>query len=176
MPEMTDDDLSFELRRVLAEEAGSIQVRDVEQRVTRARVRSAGRRRARGRALAGIAAALIVAIVAGGAFAAWRMAPVAGGPGGSGSAWPTATNSVGESAPPSGTSAVPTPTPAATPTPTATAAPSGAAGRFVATGSMVVADGFVATRLVDGRVLVLGTSATSAQVYDPATGTFSRTG
>jgi hypothetical protein len=41
---------------------------------------------------------------------------------------------------------------------------------------MVVADGFFATRLIDGRVLVLGESATSAEVYDPASGTFSRTG
>lgn len=178
MPEMTDDDLSIELRRVLAEEAGSIQVRDAEQRVARARVRAAGGRRARARALAGIAAALIVAIVAGGAFAAWRMTPVAGGPGASGSASPTATDSVGESAPPNGTSDVPTPTPAATPTPTPTAAtaPSGAAGGFVATGSMVVADGFVATRLLDGRVLVIGTTAASAELYDPATGTFTSTG
>ena len=41
---------------------------------------------------------------------------------------------------------------------------------------MVAADGFLATRLLDGRVLVIGTTAASAELYDPDTGTFSKTG
>lgn len=175
MPEMTDEQLSIELRRVLAAEAGSIQVGDAHHRVARVRVRSARGRRVKARSIVGVAAALVIALAAGGAFAAWRMAPLAGGPGAAGSASPAATESVVEP-PPSGSGAVPTATPSATAAPSATTALNGTTGNFVATGSMVVADGFLATRLIDGRVLVLGESATSAEVYDPATGTFSRTG
>jgi hypothetical protein len=176
MPEMTDEQLSIELRRVLAAEAGSIQVGDAHHAVSRVRVRSARGRRVKARAVVGVAAALVIALAAGGAFAAWRMAPLAGGPGAAGSASPAATESAVESQLPSGSQAVPTAAPSATPSPSATTALNGTSGKFVATGSMVVADGFFATRLIDGRVLVLGESATSAEVYGPATGTFSRTG
>jgi hypothetical protein len=176
MPEMTDEQLSIELQRVLAAEAGSIQVGDAHHAVSRVRVRSARGRRVKARAIVGVAAALVVALAAGGAFAAWRMASLAGGPGAAGSASPAATESVVESPLPSGSQAAPTAAPSATATPSATTALNGTTGKFVATGSMVVADGFFATRLIDGRVLVLGESATSAEIYDPATGTFSRTG
>ncbi len=67
--------------------------------------------------------------------------------------------------------------PAATPSPTPI--PALAAG-FSWTGSPVVMnDGFLgetATLLADGRVLLAGGCGTSAQLYDPATGSFSPTG
>jgi Tol biopolymer transport system component len=65
------------------------------------------------------------------------------------------------------------------PTPPATPPPAMASG-FTRTGSMTIAvEGFggdQATRLADGRVLVLHSCETTAELYDPTTGTFSATG
>jgi WD40 repeat protein len=61
-------------------------------------------------------------------------------------------------------------------TPPATPLPSLSLG-FSWTGSLTVASGGVqATRLVDGRVLVVHACTSTAELYDPATGTFSPTG
>ena len=67
----------------------------------------------------------------------------------------------------------PAPTPSPTPTPDLAAG-------FSWTGSTISTEdgplGETATLLVDGRVLVSGGCSTSAEVYDPAAGTFSPTG
>jgi hypothetical protein len=79
------------------------------------------------------------------------------------------------------------PTPSSSPALASTPAPA-RTGRFVATGSMSTSrgTGFTATLLADGRVLVVGGTATkmslvspgltSAETYDPATGKFTPTG
>ena len=71
MPEETDDQLAARLREALAAQAASVEVTGAAERVARARVR-AGRRRVPSWAPVGVAAALIVALVAGVGFAAWR--------------------------------------------------------------------------------------------------------
>jgi hypothetical protein len=156
---MTDGQLEEELRKALAAEALSVEVNDAAERVARARVRSARGRRTRPWALAGIAAALVLAVVASAGFAAWRTRSEGGVPGASASE----TASAMASAEPSGTPVV---TPALSPI----------ADRFIPTGAMIDADGSLATMLHDGRVLIIGSSATSPQLYDPKTGTFTRTG
>ncbi|MGD0862063.1 MAG: kelch repeat-containing protein [Candidatus Limnocylindrales bacterium] len=162
MPEMTDEQLGEELRKALAAEAMSIEVTDAAGRVARVRARQARDRSRRPWALAGIAAALIVALVAGIGYVAWRSRPETG-PGATALATPSAT----VTAEPSSTQAV---TPAS-------------AGTFVPTGSMNVGrSGATATLLADGRVLIAGgwgsdsTPLASAELYDPATGTFSLIG
>ena len=49
-------------------------------------------------------------------------------------------------------------------------------GTFSRTGSMISADSHTATRLADGRVLIIDGYGKSAQLYDPASGRFVRTG
>jgi len=124
MPEMSDDQLAEELRKALAAEALSVEVNDATERVARSRVRSVRGRRTRPWAFAGIAATLIVAVVAGAGFAVWRTRTEGGVPG----APASETASAMASAEPSGTPAV-------------TPAPSPMAGRFVPTGAMIDADG-----------------------------------
>jgi hypothetical protein len=172
MPDMTDDELEIELRRALSAEAESIPVHNPDVRVARARVRADRRRTSRPTAVAGVAAASIVALIAAASYVAWR-SPVAGGPGAS------ASESASPAASATGSAAATEsviPSSAPTATATATAKPVSGSGRFVATGSLTVADGFLATRLLDGRVLVLGTTAASAELYDPGAGTFTKTG
>ena len=83
--------------------------------------------------------------------------------------------------------AVATASPDATsPSPSESASPSaspiplaGPGGTWIQTGSMVTPLGGPAVRLLDGRVLVVGGEGddlTSAELYDPATGTWSATG
>lgn len=71
------------------------------------------------------------------------------------------------------------PTAPPTPTPAPTATPSLSPG-FAWTGSMLADEagtlGEIATLLADGRVLFAGGCTTTAQLYDPATGTFTLTG
>jgi hypothetical protein len=55
-------------------------------------------------------------------------------------------------------------------------ASSGGPGTFSSTGKMISSDNGTATLLLDGRVLIVGNSATSPELYDPASGTFSPTG
>jgi hypothetical protein len=118
-------------------------------------------------ALIGIAVALIVALVTGVGFEVWRTGQNLGRPGG----------------------AVGTPSPTTQPSPTLRAATkSTPANKFSPTGSMS-GRYETATLLLDGRVLVTGDNirttiggftvpiyTPSAQLYDPATGTFSQTG
>ena len=81
--------------------------------------------------------------------------------------------------------------PTAEPSPTATTGPaasqtaastataessSGATRNFTPTGTMTSTDNGAATPLLDGRVLIIGPSPTSPQLYDPARGKFSATG
>jgi len=144
----------------------------------------------------GIAVALTVALVVGVSFAAWRTGPNGGLPGGEpGSSSAKTPAAASTAAPAIGPTAGPTdipttqPTPATRPTPTLRAAtkltPSG---KFSPTGSM---NGRyeTATLLLDGRVLVTGDNTRTtienyvvpiytrlAELYDPATGTYSPTG
>jgi large repetitive protein len=159
MHEMTDDQLEEKLRRALDAEVSSIEVDDAADRVARARVRAARGSGARSRVVAGVAAALIVAVVAGAGFAAWRDRTEGAVPGASASE----TQSALASAEPSRTPAVTTPS-------------SQLAGRFIPTGAMIDADDGLAILLLDGRVLITGSAATSPELYDPRTGMFTRTG
>ena len=70
-------------------------------------------------------------------------------------------------------SPTPSPTPASTPTPALVPGFS-STGPLPTTGG--IATGDTATTLADGRVLVTTSCGTAAQLYDPATGTFSPTG
>ena len=61
--------------------------------------------------------------------------------------------------------------------PSVTASPGPtASANFKPTGTPVTPDIMSATRLADGRVLLIGTDPKSPQIYDPKTGKFSRTG
>jgi len=113
MPEETDDQLAARLREALAAQAASVEVTDAAERVARARVR-AGRRRVPSWAPAGVAAALIVALLAGVGFAAWRNQTEVGlaSPSPSSSASATGSTSATASVHPSG---APTPTPEVSP-------------------------------------------------------------
>jgi WD40 repeat protein len=51
-----------------------------------------------------------------------------------------------------------------------------ASGSFSPTGTMTTSDNGPGILLLDGRVLIVGNGATSPELYDPKTGTFSRTG
>jgi hypothetical protein len=62
------------------------------------------------------------------------------------------------------------------PTARATVAAAVVAGSFTQTGSLITADSGTATLLLDGRVLVVGSTATSPELYDPKTGKFTKTG
>ncbi len=138
----------------------------------------------------GIAAALIVAIVAGAGFAAWRAGwsgVLPGTAGGAASTTPPATTAGAGASQRPGTG--PTESPATRPSPTLRPATSSTpSGRFSPTGSM---NGRydTATLLLDGRVLMTGDYtrttigdytvsifSTSADLYDPATGRFGPTG
>jgi hypothetical protein len=158
MPEMTDEQLAGQLRAALAGQAMSVEIADASERVARARVRATRSRATRPWGLAGIAAALVLALVATAGFAAWNSRPTTGGPGA------TATETAGAPTDELGS-------------PLATYAP---AGHFVRTGDMTtLRQGTeTATLLLDGRVLIVGgdTSNVSAELYDPRTETFSGTG
>jgi hypothetical protein len=155
------------------------------------RQRGASRTWARLRVLVGVAAAVTVALGAGIGFAAWRTGLNGGLPGGpAGSPSPKAVASASPIEAATGspiTSATETATPR--PSPTLRAATSSTpAGEFSPTGSM---NGRydAATLLLDGRVLMTGDStlttigdyqvriySSAAELYDPATGTFTPTG
>jgi len=163
MPEMTDDEIAEELRTALAIEARSVEVTDAAARVARARVRSTRGRRVRLPAIVELSSALIVAILIGGAFVAWR-----------------SQSEPGLGAVPNITCA----TPSARPSGASFVSPefSAGMGRFSSTGTMTTPrEGQTATLLPDGKVLIAGgydngLSLASAELYDPAIGRFSATG
>jgi hypothetical protein len=107
---------------------------------------------------------LLLALTAGLAACAGGTGSPSGGPEQSGTLAPSAAPTASVS---------PSPSPVPTPTPT----PTPASGSFTVTGSPVVLYGKnVAAHLADGRVLVVDAEGSVAQVYEPATGTFSPTG
>jgi hypothetical protein len=127
--------------------------------------RRPGRRRD-GRAIAGLGALAVIAIVAALVIRGTGSGPQAGAPGSSGS--PVNSDGVAISSPStldtaSPQSSVPTPTPSHTAAPTPR--PSGH-GTFSATGTMLNPGG-MPILLKDGRVLIVGYDATSPQLYDP---------
>jgi hypothetical protein len=111
MRDLTDSQLIVELSAVLDREARSIVVGSGPEAAARARARAAGRP-ARPWMLAGVAAALVLAIVASGALLTWRGHPNAG-PAASPSATPSATVT-------SSPSLSPSPSPSLSPTPAGT--------------------------------------------------------
>lgn len=83
----------------------------------------------------------------------------------------TATPTDQATASPEPSGAAPSPSP--TPTAVASSTPSP---WFSPTGTMTTTDNGLAVRLLDGRVLIIGSAATSPEIYDPKTGNFSKTG
>jgi hypothetical protein len=119
-------------------------------------------RRHGGRAIAGLGALAVIAIVA--SLTVRGMSSV-GGPGASES--PEASGAAASVSPSMfATDSLSLPTPSASPAP----------GTFTPTGKLASSDVFTATVLLDGRVLIVGSAADSPQLYDPRTGTFARTG
>jgi WD40 repeat protein len=178
MPEINDEQLAGRLRDALAAEAGSVVITDAAARVARvARVAHArGHAEWRGSshpwALAGIAASLVVALGAGIGLAVWHGQPgIGAGPAESGES-ATATSDASLAAPVA---------PSLNPSIAPTSVP--VAGQFSGTGTSVMGSGWEpssATRLADNRVLIIGgqqeLNCDSAEIYDPKTGEFTRTG
>ena len=177
MPELDDTALERRLRTVLEERLGALPLElTVEALERRREARAASRRFGRGRGITLLAAALLIV---GGALAA-----------GSGI---LRLPSVVPPVPSPSLAAVATSSPdAASPRPSESAAPSvspipvaGPGGVWIPTGSMVTPRfSSTAVRLQDGRALVFGGlsgevgyqhDVTSAELYDPATGTWSAT-
>ena len=172
MPELDDTALERRLRGVLQEHLGALPLDLTVDALDRRReAKGVARRSGRGRGMTLLAAAALLLV--GGALAA-----------GSGILrLPTVVPPVPEPS----VIAVATASPDATsPSPSESAAPSaspipvaGPGGAWIQTGSMVKPLGGPAVRLLDGRVLVVGGEGddlTSAELYDPATGTWSATG
>lgn len=117
------------------------------------------------RALAGLGTLAVIAVVASLALRGTGGSQ-AGGPGKSKA--PEASETVAiASASPVESASPSAPTPAAL---------EGSSGTFSPTGKMASSDNGMATPLLDGRVLIVGNGATSPELFDPKTGTFSRTG
>jgi hypothetical protein len=177
MPDLDDAALELRLREVLKEHLGALPLDiTVETLDRRRQARGAARRSGRGRGMTLLAAAATVAVV-GGALAAGsgvlRPRPAVVPPVTAPSLAAVSTASPDATSPrPSGSA-----TPSAGPIPVA-----GPGGAWIPTGTMVTPRGGKAVRLLDGRVLVVGGSndaghnLTSAELYDPATGTWSATG
>ena len=132
------------------------------------------------RALAGGMAALAVIAIAG-SLALRGMnggGSQAGGAGANKSQQAGGTPSESQMA--SGTAAATGPTPLSSGSPAHSAGASSAApgtpGTFTVTGTMTTVDNGMATLLLDGRVLIVGSAADSPEIYDPETGQFSKTG
>ena len=128
-------------------------------------------------AAVGLAAVAVIAIVAtlalrgvghGGIAGA---SGAAGSPGASGQASPTAAGASPTASATSSGSPASSSLPGATPTPAIHGA-----GSFTPTGPMTTSDSGEAVLLLDGRVLIVGNSATSPELYDPKTGKFTSTG
>ena len=177
MPELDDAALERRLRGVLKEHLGALPLDLTVDALDRRReAKGVARRSGRGRGMTLLAAAALLLV--GGALAA-----------GSGL---LRLPSVVPPVPEPSVIAVATASPDATsPSPSESAAPSaspipvaGPGGVWIPTGSMgTPRDGPSAVRLQDGRVLVVGgrsrsdnTLTTSAELYDPATGTWSAAG
>ena len=176
MPELDDAALERRLRGVLKEHLGALPLDLTVDALDRRReAKGVARRSGRGRSITLLAAAALLLV--GGAWAA-----------GSGLLrLPTVVPPVPEPS----VVAVATASPDATsPSPSESAAPSaspipvaGPGGVWIPTGTMVTPRSYqMAVRLLDGRVLVVGGQSdagdglTSAELYDPATGTWSATG
>ena len=175
MPELDDAALERRLRGVLKEHLGALPLDLTVDALDRRReAKGVARRSGRGRGITLLAAAALLLV--GGALAA-----------GSGLLrLPTVVPPVPEPS----VIAVATASPDATsPSPSESAAPSaspipvaGPGGVWIPTGSMgTPRDGPDAVRLLDGRVLVVGGSGgesdpTTAELYDPVSGTWSATG
>jgi hypothetical protein len=177
MHEITDEKLSRELRAALDARAMSVETGDAVQRVSLARSRAARRRRLRPSTIAGLAAAVMVALMGGIGIAAWHARTQGGLPGASAS--PSQT-------PAADLSSVPTPdvTPTATSTPGPTDTPASTlplSPGFHAAASMITVQP-ISARLAGGRVLFVDSDgwvnggSPVALLYDPGTGQFLRTG
>ncbi len=179
MPELDDTALERRLRGVLQEHLGALPLNLTVDALDRRRdAKGVARRSARGRGLTLLAAA---ALLVGGALAAGSgllRLPTVFPP------MPEPSVVAVASASPDATSPSPTDSAAPSASPIPVAGPGGA---WIQTGSMVTPrSGHDAVQLLDGRVLVVGGAdrqntqsgpeLTSAELYDPVSGTWSATG
>jgi Kelch motif protein len=175
MPELDDTALERRLRGVLKEHLGALPLDlTVDALDRRRKAKGVARRSGRGRGMTLLAAAVL--LLGGGALAAGsgilRLPSVVP---------PVAEPSVIAEATASPDATLPSPSESAAPSssPIPVAGPGGV---WIPVGTMVMRRGYEsAVRLLDGRVLVIGRSATYdplafAELYDPTTGIWSATG
>jgi hypothetical protein len=123
--------------------------------------------------------AVLAVIVIAGSLALRGVAPDGSWGGGSESGpSPSGSDAIAATSPSAEASDQTSPAASQMPSASAIASPGrpGVPGTFSPTGKMTTTDNGTAVLLLDGRVLIVGSGATSPELYDPKTGQFTRTG